>query len=214
MQVHRVLRRRPTAKVAAERPHEWFSGAGYQKRGRSSAGRAPALQAGCQGFESPRLHFGRPEDGQTETQRPFGVVNTVAIIATTASTRTDARTAAAGRLSSRVNRAPAYPSAANNKMSGTDNVNPRIVYALHHMTASPMSNWAVQARPAIAITSVVHPAKPKSRAAATVAGRFKRADLPVPALGDDRLTDGLRPAVAVHAKCDSFELMIERNRVA
>ena len=29
-------------------------------RGRSSAGRAPALQAGSQGFESPRLHRKRP----------------------------------------------------------------------------------------------------------------------------------------------------------
>src|SRR3954462_3089980 len=29
----------------------------FSSRGHSSVGRAPALQAGCQGFESPCLHF-------------------------------------------------------------------------------------------------------------------------------------------------------------
>ena len=29
---------------------------GYEFRGHSSVGRAPALQAGCQEFESPNLH--------------------------------------------------------------------------------------------------------------------------------------------------------------
>ena len=39
-----------------------FEGPQTRKRGCSSAGRAPALQAGGQGFDSPHLHHGGMEN--------------------------------------------------------------------------------------------------------------------------------------------------------
>ena len=45
--------------LAAEKEHEKFlkkMGIGKSKGGRSSVGRAPALQAGGQKFDSPQLH--------------------------------------------------------------------------------------------------------------------------------------------------------------
>ena len=41
-------------------------------RGHSSVGRAPALQAGCQGFESPCLHFKRNGGGNENAVRLVG----------------------------------------------------------------------------------------------------------------------------------------------
>ena len=43
---------------------------GEKPRGHSSVGRAPALQAGCQGFESPCLHQRNGRVAQLVRARP------------------------------------------------------------------------------------------------------------------------------------------------
>ena len=55
----RKRRNKTKSLLAAEKEHEKFlkkMGVGKSKGGRSSVGRAPALQAGGQEFDSPRLH--------------------------------------------------------------------------------------------------------------------------------------------------------------
>ena len=55
----RKKRNKTKSLLAAEKEHEKFlkkMGVGKSKGGRSSVGRAPALQAGGQEFDSPRLH--------------------------------------------------------------------------------------------------------------------------------------------------------------
>jgi hypothetical protein len=45
-------------------------GKGKNSRGCSSVGRAPALQAGCQEFDSPQLHHSESDSGRITAKGP------------------------------------------------------------------------------------------------------------------------------------------------